>query len=281
MWRKTSTRSQLQDMDKGLRQSGKVKPMRVAGYTRVSTSEQAIHGLGLSVQRDKIQAYCDSQSWDLAEIYEDAGISGATMDRPALRQMIQSAEAGEFDLILIYKIDRISRSLKSLLILVEDTLAPMGVGLKSVTESFIDTSSPEGMAMFQVLGTFSELERKQITRKLRSARDKKFSNGGYAGGHIPFGYDVANGKLVVNDDESKLVRRIFQERKAGASLRKIAKALNDDRILTKRGGKWSAASIKYVLGNELYTGRVNYNSEVAKGSHVPIISRILFNKVQL
>ena len=100
-------------------------------------------------------------------------------------------------------------------------------------------------------------------------------------GHIPFGYDVANGKLVVNDNESKLVRWIFQQRKAGASLRKIAKALNDDRILTKRGGKWSAATIKYVLGNELYTGRVNYNSEVAKGSHVPIIIRILFNKVQL
>lgn len=254
--------------------------MRVAGYIRVSTSEQATNGLGLEVQRDRIAAYCSAQSWDLVKVYEDAGVSGATIDRPSFNQMIADAQGRVFDLILTYKIDRVSRSLKDLLILVEDTLNPMGVGLKSVTESFIDTSSPEGMAMFQVLGTFSELERKQITRKLGDARDMKFNSGGYAGGYLPYGYDTINGRLVVNKDGARVVKWIFQQRKEGRSLRYIGKALNDQGIMTKRQGKWSAEGVRYILSNELYTGRAKYNGKVVKGDHEPIVSRILFNRVQ-
>lgn len=254
--------------------------MKVAGYTRVSTSEQAVNGLGLEVQRDKIAAYCSSQSWDLVKVYEDAGISGATIDRPAFNRLLLDADDGIFDLILTYKIDRVSRSLKNLLILVEDTLNPMGVGLKSVTESFIDTSTPEGMAMFQVLGTFSELERKQITRKLRQARDMKFDSGGYAGGHLPYGYDTVKGELVVNEEESRVVEWIFAQRKEGRSLRHISRALNDQGITTKRVGKWNAEGVRYILSNELYSGRIKYNGKVVKGDHEPIVSRRLYNKVQ-
>jgi len=255
--------------------------MNVAGYTRVSTQEQAINGLGLEVQRDKIVAYCTSQSWELFKIYEDGGVSGATMDRPSFTQMLADGKDGKFDLILTYKIDRISRSLKNLLILVEDTLAPMGIGLKSVTESFIDTSSPEGMAMFQVLGTFSELERKQITRKLTDARQKKYEGGGYAGGHIPYGYDVLNGKLIVNDEEAAIVRTIYAMRKDGYSLRRICKALNDQGIKTKRGTIWRADGIRYILTNELYTGRIQYSGETTMGDHESIVSRRLYNRVQV
>ena len=255
--------------------------MRVAGYTRVSTQEQAINGLGLEVQRDKITAYCYSQDWDLIRIYEDAGISGATMDRPAFKQMLQDAGGGMFDLILTYKIDRVSRSLKNLLVLVEDTLSPLGIALKSVTESFIDTSTPEGMAMFQVLGTFSELERKQITRKLSDARAKKSDGGGYAGGYLPYGYDVVKGDLIVNKYEADVVRWIYDERKNGMSLRKIAKELNDNHTPTKRGGKWTAEAVRYILSNELYTGRITYNGKVMRGDHDPIISRRLYNNVQV
>ena len=255
--------------------------MNVAGYTRVSTSEQAVHGLGLEVQRDKIQAYCTSQSWELVEIYEDAGVSGATMDRPAFTQMLVDGKDGKYDLILTCRIDRISRSLKNLLILVEDTLAPIGIGLKSVTESFIDTSSPEGMAMFQVLGTFSELERKQITRKLTDARDKKHEGGGYAGGHIPYGYDVLNGKLIVNEGEARIVKSIYTMRKEGSSLRRICKSLNDQGITTKRGTTWRADGIRYILTNELYTGRIKYSGHVTMGDHESIVSRRLYNMVQV
>lgn len=255
--------------------------MRVAGYTRVSTQEQAINGLGLEVQRDKIQAYCYSQDWTLINIYEDAGVTGATLDRPSFNQMIEDAGSGMFDLIITYKIDRVSRSLKNLLVLVEDTLSPLGIALKSVTESFIDTSTPEGMAMFQVLGTFSELERKQITRKLSDARAKKSDGGGYAGGCLPYGYDVVKGKLVINKQEADMVRQIYSQRKESMSLRKIANALNDKQVMTRRGGKWTAESIRYVLSNEIYTGRIAYNGKVMKGDHDPIISRRLYNSVQL
>jgi len=254
--------------------------MRVAGYTRVSTQEQAVKGLGLEVQRDKIHAYCYSLDWELIQVYEDAGVSGATMERPALAQMLRDAKTGAFDLILTYKIDRISRSLKNLLILVEDTLAPIGIGLKSVTEGFIDTSSPEGMAMFQVLGTFSELERKQITRKLGDARDKKHTGGGYAGGHLPYGYNTLNGKLIILSEEAAVVKEIFAIRKGGGSLRAIAKALNDRHITTKRDSKWTAEAVRYVLANELYTGRISYNGKSTRGDHDAIISRRLFNMVQ-
>ncbi len=255
--------------------------MKVAGYIRVSTAEQAIHGLGLEVQRDKIQSYCNSQDWELIQIYEDGGVSGATMDRPSFQQLLVDGKDGKFDLILTYKIDRISRSLKNLLILVEDTLAPMGIGLKSVTESFIDTSSPEGMAMFQVLGTFSELERKQITRKLTDARNLKHQDGGYAGGHVPYGYDVLHGKLVVNNDEAAIVKSIYAMRKDGSSLRRIAKVLNDQGINTKRGTIWRADGIRYILTNELYTGRIQYGGKITMGDHESIVSRRLYNRVQV
>lgn len=255
--------------------------MRVAGYTRVSTQEQAVKGLGLEVQRDKIEAYCYSQDWELIRIYEDAGVSGATLDRPSFNQMIQDASRGMFDLIITYKIDRVSRSLKNLLVLVEDTLHPLGIALKSVTESFIDTSTPEGMAMFQVLGTFSELERKQITRKLSDARAKKSDDGGYAGGYLPYGYNVVKGKLVVNDSEARIVRQIYSMRKAGMSLRKIASELNGKQVTTKRGSKWTAETVRYVLSNEMYTGRILYNGKVMKGNHKPIISKRLYNRVQV
>ncbi len=255
--------------------------MRVAGYTRVSTQEQAINGLGLEVQRDKIQAYCYSQDWTLINIYEDAGVSGATLDRPAFNQMVQDASSGMFDLIITYKMDRISRSLKNLLVLVEDTLSQIDISIKSVTESFMDTSTPEGMAMFQVLGTFSELERKQITRKLSDARAKKSDNGGYAGGYLPYGYDSVKGKLVVNEEEADIVREIYSQRKDGMSLRMISRALNDHQVTTKRDSRWTAEAVRYVLSNEVYTGRIAYNGKVMKGDHDPIISRRLFNSVQV
>lgn len=254
--------------------------MRVAGYTRVSTQEQAIKGLGLEVQRDKIRAYCYSQDWDLINIYEDAGVSGATLDRPAFNQMILDASDGKFDLIITYKIDRVSRSLKNLLVLVEDTLSPLGIALKSVTEPFIDTSTPEGMAMFQVLGTFSELERKQINRKLSDARIKKSDGGGYAGGYLPYGYDVLKGKLIVNKEEADVVRQIFAYRREGYSLRRIVDELNAKGVPTKRNGKWNAESVRYILSNILYTGSITYGGKVVKGHHEAIISKILFNRVQ-
>jgi site-specific DNA recombinase len=255
--------------------------MRVAGYTRVSTQEQALSGLGLKVQRDKITAYCISQDWDLIDVYEDPGVTGATLDRPAFNQMMMDAGNGVFDMILTYKIDRISRSLKNLLILVEDTLKPLEIALKSVTESFIDTSSPEGMAMFQVLGTFSELERKQITRKLSDARIKKSDGGGYAGGYLPYGYDVLKGKLIINESEATIVKQIFAYRKDGHSLRQIVKELNDKNIPTKRDGKWNAEAVRYILCNILYTGSITYSGKIVKGHHDAIVSKILFNKVQL
>ena len=254
--------------------------MRVAGYTRVSTQEQAIKGLGLEVQRDKIKAYCYSQDWELINIYEDAGVSGATLDRPAFNQMITDASNGMFDLIITYKIDRVSRSLKNLLVIVEDTLNPLGIALKSVTESFIDTSTPEGMAMFQVLGTFSELERKQITRKLSDARIKKSDGGGYAGGYLPYGYDVVKGKLEINESEAAIVKQIFTYRKNGHSLRQIVKELDSKHIPTKKNGKWNAEAVRYILSNILYTGSITYGGKIMKGHHEPIISKRLYNSVQ-
>ena len=253
---------------------------KVAAYVRVSGPGQVGEdAFGPDIQRNAVRAFAVSQGWEIVETYEDLSVTGTVLERPALQRMIQDGEGGLYDLVLVHKIDRMSRSLKELLKLVEDILEPMGIALKSVTESFVDTSSPEGKAMFQMLGSFSELDKNQLIRKLKSGRTEKHERGGFSIGQVATGYLSMDGKLVVAEDWAEVVKRIYRMALQGDGINRIARILNDEGMTTKNGCRFYARTVKLILENRTYTGVVRNRSE-KKGVHEAIISPSMFGRVQ-
>ena len=253
---------------------------RVAAYVRVSGPGQVGEDVyGADIQRNAIQAFALSQGWEIVKVYDDLSVTGTVLERPALQRMISDAEDGKFEVILVHRIDRMSRSLKELLRLVEDVLEPMNVALRSVTESFLDTGSPEGKAMFQVFGSFAELDKNQLVRKLKSGRMEKHERGGFSVGQVATGFNSVDGKLVVAGDWAEVVKRIFKMALQGDGVNRIARILNDEGVTTKNGCRFYARTIKLILENRTYTGVVRNRSE-RKGVHEAIISPSMFGRVQ-
>ena len=253
---------------------------KVAAYIRVSGPGQVGEdAFGPDIQRNAISAFAMSQGWEVVETYEDLSVTGTVLERPALQQMISDAEDKKFEVILVHKIDRMSRSLKELLKLVEDVLEPMDVALRSVTESFLDTGSPEGKAMFQVMGSFAELDKNQLVRKLKSGRTEKHERGGYSVGATATGFDSVDGKLVVVDEWAKVVKRIYRMALQGDGVNRIARILNEEGVRTKNDCRFYARTVKLILENRTYTGVVRNGSE-RKGVHEAIISPSMFGRVQ-
>lgn len=253
---------------------------RVAAYIRVSGPGQVGEdAFGPDIQRNAISAFALSQGWEVVETYEDLSVTGTVLERPALQRMISDAEEGKFEVILVHRIDRMSRSLKELLRLVEDVLEPMDVALRSVTESFLDTGSPEGKAMFQVLGSFAELDKNQLVRKLKSGRTEKHQRGGFSVGQVATGYQSMDGKLVVAGDWAEVVKRIYRMALQGDGVNRIARILNEEGVRTKNNCRWYPRTVKLVLENRTYTGVVRNRSE-KKGVHEAIISPSMFGRVQ-
>ena len=253
---------------------------KVAAYIRVSGPGQVGEdAYGPDIQRNAIKAFALSQGWEIVETYEDLSVTGTVLERPALQRMISDAEDGKFEVILVHKIDRMSRSLKELLRLVEDVLEPIGVALRSVTESFLDTGSPEGKAMFQVLGSFAELDKNQLVRKLKSGRIEKHERGGFSVGQVATGYQSFDGKLMIQDDWAEIVKRIYQMALQGHGVNRIARILNDEGVTTKNSCRFYARTVKLILENRTYTGVVRNGSE-KKGVHEAIISPSMFGRVQ-
>ena len=149
--------------------------MRIGIYPRVSTTEQAKEGYSIGEQIERLTKYCEAKGWTVYKVYTDAGYSGASMERPGLSRMISDIEQRLFDAVLVYKLDRLSRSQKDTLTLIEDIFLPNGVNFVSMTENF-DTSTPFGRAMIGILSVFAQLERDQIKERMdvgREGRAKK------------------------------------------------------------------------------------------------------------
>jgi DNA invertase Pin-like site-specific DNA recombinase len=229
---------------------------KVAAYVRVSTTEQA-DAYGPESQREKIRAWAEMEDVSAEQIdwYEDAA-SGGDTDRDGLQEMLDKLEDCEYDALVVYRADRLSRSLKDLLVLIEDVLDPCDCAFVSVTEP-LDTSTPMGRAVLHMIGTFSELERGLITERLREGRKSKARGGGHATGEVPLGYrQTGEGGLEPDPHTAPIVRRIFNLREEGESLRSIADTLNAAGVPTKRGGDWHASTVKHVLDNPKYRGRL-------------------------
>lgn len=219
------------------------------------------------------KAYIISKEWEYVGTYEDAGISGRTMDRPALKGMMSAIEAGMIDVVVVFKLDRLSRRQRDALIIIEDCLLAHEVELVSPKET-LDTSTPWGRAMIGILASFNQLECENIKQRTSACRSAKAREGRYAGGRPPFGYKVVNGELEIEPREAEAVRKIFEMREKRATMQKIADWLNDTGMTTHSGGRFGASTVQTILNNrDMYEGKYSYGSDAksVEGHHEAIL----------
>ena len=240
-------------------------------YLRVSTEAQADEGYSLAAQAEKLEAYCRMKGIDRFTQYVDGGFSGSNLSRPAVTQLIDCIRRGEVERVVVYKLDRLSRSQKDTLYLIEDVFAPHGVDFVSINEN-IDTGTPYGRAMIGILSAFAQLERENIFLRTRMGMVERVRQGFWpGGGKIPFGYDYdpAKGILVPNSD-ADTVREIYARYLSGESAGSIARAL---------GLKYEHL-VRQILDRESNTGVIVYKGERYPGRHEPLIDRETWLRAQ-
>jgi site-specific DNA recombinase len=252
---------------------------RAALYIRVSTLEQAQEGYSVGEQRERLIAYCKAQDWLIADIYVDGGYTGSNLNRPGIQKLMSETE--KFDVVLVYKLDRLSRSQRDTLYLIEEIFRPNKVDFVSMQESF-DTSSPFGKAMIGLLAVFAQLEREQIKERTWMGRVARAKTGlHHGGGNIPIGYDYEDGKLIVNPYEAEQVRKIYEWYLSGASLKAITDKLQDAGYTNKYSSYNSWSSVRNILENETYIGRLHFGGVVVDHAHEAIITEEQFNAAQI
>lgn len=241
----------------------------IACYVRVSTQEQT-QGYSIDEQKARLQAYCAAMGWENPVLFVDPGYSGGNTDRPGLKSMIEGVKEHRIKTVIVYKLDRLSRSQLDTLYLIERVFLENGCQFISVTENF-DTSSPFGRAMMGILAVFAQLEREQIKERMQMGLDARVKEGLWHGsGNHPTGYDYADGKLTVNVSEAVTVRDMFEMINAGETVTDI---LNKYPEFNRR-------RIRYLLENPLYAGYIRSTNGTYKGQHEPIVSDELFQAVQ-
>ena len=270
-------------------------PIRCAIYTRKSTDEGLDRDFNsLDNQREAAENYVKSQQgegWEvLADRYDDGGFTGGNMDRPALQRLFADIEAGKVDRVVVYKIDRLSRSLLDFSKLA-DFLETLHVSIVSVTQQ-LDTSTSMGRLTLNMLLSFAQFEREMVSDRTRDKMRAARRRGKWTGGMPRLGYDVApeGRRLVVNQEEAEQVRAIFSLYAENPSLVAVSQELNRrgwrrKSWKTKKGrwraGKpWDVANLRRMLTDPLYCGRMTLGTETFQGEHEAIVPKALFQKVQ-
>lgn len=245
-----------------------------ACYCRVSTENQ-IENYSIDEQKERLEAFCKAKGWKISEIFVDAGYSGGNIDRPALKRLLECVKQKRFGAVVVYKLDRLSRSQKDTLYLIEDVFGKYGVSFVSVCENF-DTGTAFGKAMIGILSVFAQLEKEQITERFTMGRIGRARSGLYHGGSTaPTGYDYINGQLVINEYRSMQIREVFERFLRGESIHSIQKSMND------RYGGWSSHTlVRSVLKNSVYIGKIKFNGKEYDGEHRPIIPENIFFEAQ-
>lgn len=251
-------------------------PQKVAIYIRVSTQEQAKEGYSIEAQTERLTAYCKAKSWAIHDVYTDAGFSGSNTQRPALQQLFADIDAGHVDCVLVYKLDRLSRSQKDTLYMIEDVFLSHNVDFVSMQENF-DTSSSFGRAMIGILSVFAQLEREQIRERVTMGRAERAKAGlWHGGGYRPYGYNYVNGHLVVNDLEAVMVREVFDLFLAKTPMTAIVSIINE-----RYGRSLGHSAIRSMLEMKLYLGLISWEGNTYEGEHQPIIDEVTFKRAQV
>ena len=252
---------------------------KVALYVRVSTTSQMEEGYSVEEQKAKLESYCDIKDWHIYKVYTDGGFSGSTTERPALEQLIKDAQSKLFDTVLVYKLDRLSRSQKDTLYLIEDIFLKNNIEFVSLLENF-DTSTPFGRAVIGLLSVFAQLEREQIKERMQLGKLGRAKSGKsmmWAKTSYGYNYDKETGSMTVNEYEALAVKEIYSSYLAGMSITKLRDKINEE---YPKQPAWSYRTIRGILANPVYCGLNQYKGQTFQGTHKPIISLVDFEQTQ-
>src|SRR5882724_4010525 len=273
--------------------TGEPKLLRCAIYTRKSTE----HGLeqefnSLDAQREACEAYIKSQAsqgWKaLPQLYDDPAYSGGNLDRPALKKLLADIDARKVDVVVVYKIDRLTRSLADFAKLVE-AFDARSISFVAVTQQF-NTTTSMGRLTLNVLLSFAQFERELSSERVRDKIAASRRKGKWTGGTVPLGYDVRDKKLVINKNEAVTVCTIFHRYLELRSFGKLVADLDRRGIVTKRrntkvakyngGIPFTYGPLAHFLKNRIYLGEVHHGGKWFKGEHAAIVDRPTFDRVQ-
>lgn len=252
---------------------------KVALYVRVSTTSQLEEGYSIEEQKAKLESYCDIKDWHVYKVYTDGGFSGSTTERPALEQLIKDAQSKLFDTVLVYKLDRLSRSQKDTLYLIEDIFLKNNIEFVSLLENF-DTSTPFGRAVIGLLSVFAQLEREQIKERMqlgKLGRAKAGKSMMWAKTSYGYDYNKETGTMTVNEYEALAVKEIYASYLAGMSITKLRDKINEE---YPKQPAWSYRTIRGILANPVYCGLNQYKGQTFQGTHKAIISLDDFEQTQ-
>lgn len=269
------------------------KRIRCAIYTRKSTEEGLdMEFNSLDAQREAAESYINSQrheGWTLVPTYyDDGGYSGGSMERPALKALMDDIEKGMIDVVVVYKVDRLSRSLSDFAKLV-DLFEKYNVSFVSVTQQF-NTTTSMGRLTLNILLSFAQFEREVIGERIRDKVAASKKKGMWMGGTVPIGYDVVDRKIIINETEAKLVKLIFERFVALGSTTLLVKELRERGYRTKRfisktgrergGGPINKVFLYRLLQNRIYLGEIEHKGNIFPGQHRAIIDKELWDKAQ-
>ncbi len=269
----------------------KKKPIRCVVYTRKSSEEGLEQEFNsLDAQQEAGEAYIHSQKHEgwilLPNRYDDGGISGGTMDRPGLKRLLADVKANRVDVVVVYKVDRLSRSLGDFAQII-DLFDKHDVSFVSVTQQF-NTTTSMGRLTLNILLSFAQFEREVTGERIRDKIALSKKKGMWMGGYVPLGYDVASRKLIPNDPEADLVRRIFNHFIRLGSTTLLCKELNEQGFRTKRrrgrdgrmndGYPFNKTTLYKILNNRIYLGEIRHKDKWYPGEHQAIIDQDLWDK---
>lgn len=285
---------------------GENKKLKVAIYCRVSTTEQAEEGYSIGEQERLLIEYCEKQDYEVFKTYADKGISGKDIKhRPAMQEMLEDATKKKFNMVISWKINRISRKLADAIKIV-DILEQHGITYRSYSEPF-ETHTPAGKMQFQMMALIGEFERSTIAQNVKMGMCAKARSGEWCGGVPPLGYKWVlmegtehsarkKSRLAIDETEAETVRLIYELYASGKGYKAIVNQINKEGYKTKLGNQFSVAQIRTILTNPVYIGKVRYNVRrdwnekrrhninpepiVVDGIHDPIIEQELWERVQ-
>jgi site-specific DNA recombinase len=250
--------------------------MKTAIYIRVSTEEQAKEGFSIRAQKERLANFVSSQDWDVHDYYLEEGVSAKDMVRPELSRMIKDIEQGHVEVVLVYRLDRLTRSVRDLYNML-DLFEKHGCKFKSATEVY-DTTTAMGRLFITLVAALAQWERENLGERVRMGMERMINEGNWHGGIVPYGYryNDRSKNLEVNEDEEEIVNTIFDKYTKGLGEHKVAKFLRERGHKTRNGFDWTSKAVRDILTNPIACGNLRWGDEIYKNFVDPIIDDDLF-----